>query len=810
MASASAWTDAGSPTLDDAALAADVHLVISEVMTGGTSASDEFIEIYNPSPSALPLEGLELVYVTASGATITRKASWPAGSAELSPGAHFLVANEAGLFAGLGDATYASGLSATGGSVALRIEGASTAIDAVGWGATTSTWLEGTPVAAPAAGHSLERLPGGAAGSGMDTDQNAVDFVERDIPDPQNLLSAPIPVETASPTASHTGTSSPTATLAGSATPAVTPTLVQTPMPTPTPAATPSATPVPAIPVAQARSMPDGSTVTVAGVALTDSDFTDGGGYLIDESAGIAVLVSDGSFQRGDGLLVTGTLDDRYYQRTIRADASNVTVLGPAPQPAAEPSTTGAAGEAVEGRLLEIDGFVHGSPTALSAGVAYDVDDGSGPLRVVVGSATGIDISAWQAGVRVHLRGVLGQRDSTGGGTAGYRLQPRDSGDVLATDSPEASPTPNPSATQGPGAVTIDVARRAPAGSQLVVEGVVTMGPGLIDPDSAVIQDATAAILLRLSEEARGVSLGDHVRVTGTRTTKTGMEAIRVSVAPVALAAAAAPRPQRSATGSLGEDDEAALVAVRGSVATTPRRSSAQNVYFDLDDGSGPIRIYIAPDAGIDADAIVMGTWLDVTGVLAQETTGRQPERGYRLWPRAHADVSIIPGGASSAGASPGSEAGGGSGGPSTTPGFPSHATAPGPVGPRTAGDGLVPPRLARAAATASPPPSVVSSTVAPSASAHRTLSAMVVALAALLLLAAAWLLAGPELLDRLLALAGQPVHGAAQPAAGSSAVADSLGEAGSLPHPAAALVPLEVMDGGAFPTRGGSERDRT
>jgi hypothetical protein len=77
-------------------------------------------------------------------------------------------------------------------------------------------------------------------------------------------------------------------------------------------------------------------------------------------------------------------------------------------------------------------------------------------------------------------------------------------------------------------------------------------------------------------------------------------------------------------------------------------------------------------------------------------------------------------------------------------------------------------------------------------------------------MLAAAWLLAGPELLDRLLALAGQRVHGAAQPAADSSAVADSLGEAGSPRHPAAVLVPLEVMDGGAIPTRGGSERDRT
>ena len=56
-------------TVDRASAAAVDHLVVSEVVTGGANASDELIELYNPSSAPLPLEGLELVYVTASGAT---------------------------------------------------------------------------------------------------------------------------------------------------------------------------------------------------------------------------------------------------------------------------------------------------------------------------------------------------------------------------------------------------------------------------------------------------------------------------------------------------------------------------------------------------------------------------------------------------------------------------------------------------------------------------------------------------------------------------------------------------------------------
>src|SRR3954452_12129230 len=87
-------------------------LLISEVQTGGASASDEFAELTNAGPSPVDLIGLELVYVTSTGSTVTRKASWPA-STILESGRPLLVANAAGLDAGLADATYSSGFAAT-------------------------------------------------------------------------------------------------------------------------------------------------------------------------------------------------------------------------------------------------------------------------------------------------------------------------------------------------------------------------------------------------------------------------------------------------------------------------------------------------------------------------------------------------------------------------------------------------------------------------------------------------------------------------------------------------------------------------
>jgi uncharacterized protein YdeI (BOF family) len=632
-------------TIDRASASAVDHLVVSEVTTGGASASDELIELYNPHSASLPLEGLELVYVTASGATVSRRAAWSLGAPEMPPGAHLLVANELGIFAPIADALYASGMAATGGSVALRIQGAATAIDAVGWGTAASTWLEGQPAAAPAAGASLERLPGGPAGSTVDTNNNLADFVIRAVPDPQNAGSPPVPDPTPP---------SPTPRAAPTATPTPTPTPTATPSATPEPSGTqsPSSTPAPSpTAIATARALADGTTVTVDGNALTASDFTDGGGYIHDASGGIAVLLDGGSFARGDHLILTGVVDDRFAQRTIRAAGDDVTVTGTGGGPDPVASTTGTVGEALEARLVRIQGAISGSPTTLSGGLAFDVDDGSGAIRVVVGTTTGIDTTGWSDGIGVRVVGVVGQRDSSGTGTSGYRVQPRAADDVevlpgaTPTPSPSGSadpePTPTPSASDGT-VVPIADARAAAKNARVTVRGVVTLASGTVDAGSAVIQDGSGAILLRLGDEAGSVGRGELLEVASIRSTKSGMESLRVSVAPRRLGTAPDPTARALRSGDATEAVEAQLVVVRGAVVAAARRASSGTVSFEVDDGSGPLRVVLGASLTADNAPFSAGTWVEVLGVLGQETTGAQPQRGYRVWPRAPGDVRVL------------------------------------------------------------------------------------------------------------------------------------------------------------------------
>ena len=617
------------------------HLVVSEVVTGGASASDEFIEIYNPTAGTLPLEGLELVYVTASGATVSRRAAWALGAPSLAPGRHVLIANELGAYAGIADAAYASGLAAAGGSVALRIQGASSAIDAVGWGTAASTWMEGQAAPAPASGSSIERLPGGTMGSTVDTDDNRSDFATRPLPEPQNSGSAPVPETGATPP--------PTATAAPSVDPTAQPTPAPTTSPTPAPTAPPTPAPTPgsqAVPIAMARALPDGTEVTVEGTALSDSDFTDGGGYVADTSGGLAAIVSGAAFARGDLLRLTGTIDDRFSQRTLRVEAAGLARLGAGTEPGAAPVGTGAVGEAVEGTLVRVSGSVVGPPSELSTGVAFDLDDGSGPTRLVVSTATGIDASGWKSGTGLVLVGIVGQRDSTGSGMTGYRVQPRSAADIASVHAPPtATPQPSASASAEPspvaGLITIAEARSAPKNAPVRVRGTVTMAPGIVDATTAVVQDATGAIVLRIGDEVGTLSRGQSVQVDGIRSTKGGMETVRVTRVPTQLGQVTEPVARALKTGDAGERDEARLVVVRGAV-TGVRRYASGTVSFELDDGSGPLRVSIAGAANADGGSLASGAWLEVTGVLGQETSGAQPLRGYRVWPRDASDLRLL------------------------------------------------------------------------------------------------------------------------------------------------------------------------
>jgi uncharacterized protein YdeI (BOF family) len=798
------------------------HLLVSEVMTGGVSASDEFIELYNPTAGSLPLEGLEIVYVTASGGTITRKASWAAGAAGLNAGAHLLLANAAGIFAYAADITYAGGLAATGGSVAIRVLAATTAVDAVGWGDAASSWLEGAPAPGVAAGHSIERLPGGAGGSGQDTDQNSVDFVDRASPDPQGTTDDPI--ETSPPSGSPSATSTPTPELTATP-PEATPSATETPSPSPvpTPSATPSATPSPTmsgtptpspsgsssaqepISIAEARALPDGTAVFVEGTALTDNGFSDGGGYVADATAGIAILLADGTFAHGDVVAVQGVLDDRFSQRTIRADATGLQIIGVGSDPAPTSVATASVAEGVEGQLVEIHGQVTSGATLLTSGTAYDVDDGSGPIRVLLSAEAGIDTAAWVRGATVQARGVVGQRDSSGTGTSGYRVQPRDAADILAVLLPTPSPSPtasqsassSPSPSPNPSVISIAAARAQPANARVTVRGQVTLPTGLVDESTAAIQDASGAILLRLGDEAGALRTGELVEVFGTRSTKSGMETLRVTTAPRHLGSQAVPAARQRDTGDLGEADEAALVVVNGAVTTTPRRTSAGNVYFDVDDGSGAIRIFAMLAAEVETENLLQGTMVEVVGVLGQETTGKLPDRGYRLWPRGAQDLQVI---SQPAGAGPvGGSGGGSASGPGASPGPAGSVSSQTPA----ASGGKVKqqnrPRLVAAATGASntveeAPSSPTSATASPHRDGDPTpLAAGLLALGGLLLIGASVAAGRPELPGELLAW----LMARLRPDAGSRGEAEADDE---LPAPMLPrLVPLTVAADAGF-----------
>jgi uncharacterized protein YdeI (BOF family) len=254
-------------------------LVLAEVMTGGVSASDEYIELANAGSADADLGGCELVYVTASGSTVTRKASF-AAPLILTPGQHLLVANAAGIYGPLADATYTGGLAADGGVVVLRrLDGA--VIDAVGWGTAANSYVEGTAAPAPPAKSSLERLPGGSGGNYQDTNDNRTDWFIQPNPVPQSLASQPVQGPSASPSgapsgspgaapATATSATSATATPATSATSATVtsaPTAPATATGTPTAPAT--ATAAPTAPAATATAAPTAPATATATAAPT-------------------------------------------------------------------------------------------------------------------------------------------------------------------------------------------------------------------------------------------------------------------------------------------------------------------------------------------------------------------------------------------------------------------------------------------------------------------------------------------------------------------------------------------------------------
>ncbi|HWA52107.1 MAG TPA: lamin tail domain-containing protein [Patescibacteria group bacterium] len=214
-------------------LAETDHVDIYQIQIAGAGtghSTNEFIELANPTNSAVDLSNWKLTRKTKGGTegdlVATMSGTVPANG-------FFLITSDTYPGPTTGDLTYDDGSPtvSTNSTVLLYGSDGTTVIDKVGMG--TASDFEGTATVNPGDGKSIERIS-----PSTDTDNNSSDFAVQNTPDPMNSTGG---TSTPTPTASPTPTSTPTATPTATSTPTSTPTT--TPTPTMTPTSTPTTTP---------------------------------------------------------------------------------------------------------------------------------------------------------------------------------------------------------------------------------------------------------------------------------------------------------------------------------------------------------------------------------------------------------------------------------------------------------------------------------------------------------------------------------------------------------------------------------------
>ncbi|MFP2957089.1 lamin tail domain-containing protein [Myxococcus sp. 1LA] len=188
------------------------HVVISEVSGGngtGNQATNEFIELYNPTNADVAIGGWQVQYKSATGTSYSASVTIPNGTVIRAHGYFLLgganysspVARDVGYSFDMSSSTTAGGHVRIGPGLSTQVNDVAV-VDKVAWGTGNSP--EGTAAPAhPAVGGSLERkalststsatmADGGADasfGNGWDSDNNSADFVTRAVRQPQNSLS---------------------------------------------------------------------------------------------------------------------------------------------------------------------------------------------------------------------------------------------------------------------------------------------------------------------------------------------------------------------------------------------------------------------------------------------------------------------------------------------------------------------------------------------------------------------------------------------------------------------------------------------
>ncbi|MFN2250622.1 MAG: lamin tail domain-containing protein [Anaerolineae bacterium] len=221
--------------------------------------------------------------------------------------------------------------------------------------------------------------------------------------------------------------------------------------------------PARAVPLSAVRGLRAGARVRVEGrVTAPPGVFGAREAYVGDEDGGIRVYLGERNgalpdLLEGDVVVATGVLRDYHGERQLtiehaadlwrRSDGVPVAPVGVA---------TGVDVESMEGRLVRVTGRVTDWSSA-----AFTLDDGSGPARITIRTATGARRPWLERGQWWSVVGIAGQHAQKAPWSDGHRITPRYATDmVLGGEASTALSLPRELPSTGRAAV----GKRLPAG----------------------------------------------------------------------------------------------------------------------------------------------------------------------------------------------------------------------------------------------------------------------------------------------------------------------------------------------------------
>lgn len=178
--------------------------------------------------------------------------------------------------------------------------------------------------------------------------------------------------------------------------------------------------------------------------------------------------------------------------------------------------------------------------------------------------------------------------------------------------------------------VSLKEVQELDSSDRVIVEGVVTTPRDVLGSTTAFMQSVDGGISITIPNGEVAITNGQHIRITGTVRLKNGRRYVATAAKGLKILSTSIPIVSVTVpTDDVGGDQADQLVRVKGVV------SLASGSKIEIDDGSGPVPIYIKSSTGIIRPKVRAGDTVEAVGIVSVSTSG------IRILPRTQDDLHV-------------------------------------------------------------------------------------------------------------------------------------------------------------------------